>query len=79
LLRAGTDITEAVETHLDHARVMAMLNKYRVRPAKTPGRRYATFDADGFYATMRRRAHAVLAHVPGGVWPGAGSSRVVTD
>lgn len=39
----GTDITEAVEVHVNHDAVVALLKKYAVRKAKTPSASPHTF------------------------------------
>lgn len=52
----GTDITEAFESY--HIRNIAekVLSNYYVREAKKPRNYKFTFDEDGFYRTLKRRA-----------------------
>lgn len=52
----GTDITEAFETHhINMAKVLPVLSKYRVGPAEEPRNIKLTFEENGFYKTLKRR------------------------
>lgn len=56
-LTSGTDITEAYETHHLHIdRVNGILAQYKVGVATRPRNARFTFEDNGFYRTLRRRA-----------------------
>jgi hypothetical protein len=59
----GTDITEAFEGY--HIKTIAsqVLQKYYVRDAVEPRNYKLTFDDDGFYRTLKRRAAAKLSTI----------------
>jgi hypothetical protein len=67
-LTRGTDATQAFETHhIDIDKARRLLAKYAV-PAAAPLHPEATkaysWDPQAFYATVRQRAHALLASQP---------------
>ena len=59
----GTDITEAFESsHLDGQKVEAILAKFYRKEATNKRQSPFTFEPDGFYRTLKRRAHFHLKH-----------------
>ena len=59
----GTDITEAFESsHLDEQKVEAILAKFYRKEARNKRQSPFTFEPDGFYRTLKRRAHYHLKH-----------------
>jgi hypothetical protein len=62
----GTDITEAFESHHVKESVRGYLKQFYVRPAIGPRFSPYTFNNDGFYRTLKRRAQPVIATVPTG-------------
>ena len=59
----GTDITEAFESsHLDEQKVEAILAKFYRKEATNKRQSPFTFEPDGFYRTLKRRAHFHLKH-----------------
>jgi len=59
----GTDITEAFESsHLDGPKVEAILAKFYRKEATNKRQSPFTFEPDGFYRTLKRRAHFHLKH-----------------
>jgi len=59
----GTDITEAFESsHLDGPKVESILAKFFRKEATTKRQSPFTFEKDGFYRTLKRRAHFHLKH-----------------
>ena len=59
----GTDITEAFESsHLDGQKVEVILAKFYRKEATNKRQSPFTFEPDGFYRTLKRRAHFHLMH-----------------
>jgi hypothetical protein len=59
----GTDITEAFESsHLDGQKVDAILAKFYRKEATNKRQSPFTFEPNGFYRTLKRRAHFHLKH-----------------
>jgi len=60
----GTDITEAFESHHpDGPAAEAILNKYYVKAATEPRNSPFTFEENGFYRTLKRKAWPVLKQI----------------
>lgn len=62
-MRQGTDITELFETHHMNGKAAAMMQKFYVRPAKTPRKSPFTFQPDGFYNVLKSRVNKKLSYV----------------
>lgn len=60
----GIDITEQFETHHITERAERLLEKFYVRDAAKPRNYKITFEADGFYKTLKRRvANKILNNI----------------
>ena len=59
-LTRGTDCTEAFETYHVSGLPHSLLNKFWVKKAATPRRYRFTFNQDGFFKTLQRKAYKIL-------------------
>jgi hypothetical protein len=65
-LLQGSDITEAFEAHHVTKTAEYLLKQFLVRPALEPRNSPYTFNEDGFYRTLKRKAQPILMKLPPG-------------